>query len=120
MSNKATLGFLARWGLAGLALVAPVLAQTPSQSLDWRRVGNAAIDLDLAGLATGPVERVWFSPAGDRLWVRSSSGKTFVNNDLEGWSVAEATPAPVAEGRSTNLPEAGAQVRNPSRPSPRV
>ena len=60
MSNKATLGALLRVGLAGLALAAPAAAQAP----DWRRVGNSALDLELAGLATGPVDRVWYSPAG--------------------------------------------------------
>ena len=63
MSNKATLGFSLRLGLIGLALAASAAGQAP----DWRRVGNAAIDLDLAGLATGPVNRVWYSAAGDQI-----------------------------------------------------
>jgi len=51
MSNKATLGV----GLVAIALATATVAQTP----DWRRVGNAAMDLDLAGLAAGPIDRVW-------------------------------------------------------------
>ncbi|HSP69983.1 MAG TPA: hypothetical protein VLN48_19810 [Bryobacteraceae bacterium] len=118
MSNKATLGALLRLGLAGLALAAPAAAQAP----DWRRVGNSALDLELAGLATGPVDRVWYSPGGDQIWIRSVSGKTFVTNDLDHWVAAPAgSPAPPApEGSTITVPENGAQVRNPAGASPRV
>ena len=51
-------------------------------------MGNAAIDLDLAGLATGPVDRVWYSPAGDQLRIRTSSGKVFETNDFDRWAAA--------------------------------
>ncbi|MCU1337005.1 MAG: hypothetical protein JWO19_2586 [Bryobacterales bacterium] len=117
MSNKATPGLI----LIGLALATSAVGQAP----DWRRVGNAAIDLELAGLATGPVDRVWFSPAGDRLLIRvtrASAIKTFETNDFDQWSAASAnTIAPaIPEGRSINLPENGAQVRNPAGLTPRV
>jgi len=118
MSNKATLGF----GLAVLALATPGRAQTP----EWRRVGNAAMELQLAGLATGPVDRVWYSTAGDQLFIRAGSGngsgKLFESNDFDKWSAAPADTVvpPVPEGRSISLPEEGAQVRNPAGSSPRV
>ena len=114
MSNKATLGL----GLIALALAASATAQTP----DWRRVGNAAIDLDLAGLATGPVERVWYAPAGDQLLIRTFSGKTFETSDFDTWiaAPADALAPPAPEGRALSLPESGAEVRNPATPSPRV
>jgi uncharacterized protein (TIGR03437 family) len=114
MSNKATL----RLWLAVFALAASAAGQTP----DWRRVGNAAMDLELAGLATGPVDRVWYSPAGDQLLLRAWSGKLFETNDFDRWTAAPADTAipPVPEGRSITLPEDGAQVRNPSGSSPRV
>ena len=44
MSNKATLGL----GLVVFALASTAEAQAPV----WRRVGNAVMDLQLAGLAT--------------------------------------------------------------------
>jgi len=50
MSNKATLGA----GLVAIALASAAVGQTS----EWRRVGNAAMDLELAGLATGPVDHV--------------------------------------------------------------
>jgi hypothetical protein len=62
MGNNATLRPLVLAGLAGLVLAASAAAQAP----DWRRVGNSALDLELAGLATGPVDRVWYSPAATR------------------------------------------------------
>ena len=80
------------------------------------------MDLQLAGLATGPVDRVWYSPAGDQLFIRTSSGKVFESNDFDQWAEAPAdtvVPA-VPEGRSIALPEQGAQVRNPAGSSPRV
>ena len=114
MSRKATLGL----GLLSLALAASVAAQSP----DWRRVGNAAMDLDLTGLATGPVDRVWYSSGGDRIWALTASGKTFETNDFDRWTAAAAdlTVPAIPPGRSIVLPEAGAQVRNPVSPSPRV
>src|SRR5580704_1074143 len=118
MSNKATPGPISRMVLIGLVLAGSGVAQVP----EWRRVGNAAIDLQLAGLATGPVDRAWYSPAGDRIWIQTSSGKTFETNDFDRWTLVPAdTPAPpLPEGRSIALPEDNAQVRNPAGPSPRV
>jgi uncharacterized protein (TIGR03437 family) len=121
MSNKATL----RLGLA-LVLAASAAGPVKGQAPDWRRVGNAAMDLQLAGLATGPVDRVWYSPAGDQLLIQASSngssGKLFESNDFDRWAAAPADTVvpPVPEGRSLTLPEDGAPVRNPAGSSPRV
>jgi uncharacterized protein (TIGR03437 family) len=80
------------------------------------------MDLELAGLATGPVDRVWYSPVADQLLIRTPVGKIFETNDFDRWIAAPADTAapPVPEGRSITLPEDGAQVRNPAGPSPRV
>jgi len=118
MGNNATLRPLLRLGLAGLVLAASVAAQAP----DWRRVGNSALDLDLAGLATGPVDRVWYSPGGDQIWIHSTSGKIFVTNDLDHWVAAapgSLTPL-VSEGSTLAIPENGAHIRNPASASSRV
>jgi hypothetical protein len=118
MSNKATLGL----GLASMVFAAFAAGPARGQALDWRRVGNAAMDLELAGLATGPVDRVWYSPVADQLLIRTPVGKIFETNDFDRWIAAPADTAapPVPEGRSITLPEDGAQVRNPAGPSPRV
>src|SRR6266853_3566922 len=112
MGNNATLRPLLRVSLAGLVLAASAVAQAP----DWRRVGNSALDLELAGLATGPVDRVWYSANGDQIWIHTSSGKIFVTNDLDHWVAAapgSLTP-PAPDGRTIAIPENGAQVRNPA------
>ncbi len=119
MSNKATPGSTLGLILTGLALAVSAVAQTP----DWRPVGNAAIDLELAGLATGPVDRVWYSPAGDQLWIRASSGKIFETSDFDRWTAVppeNVVVPPAPGGRSIGFPENGAQIRNPVDPSPRV
>jgi len=118
MSNKATLGLR----LATLVLAASAAGPVSGQAPDWRRVGNAAMDLQLAGLATGPVDRVWYTPAGDQLLSHTLSGKTFVTIDFDRWAAAPADTLvpPVPEARPFTLPEEAAQVRNPVGSSPRV
>lgn len=123
MGSKATLGL----GFLALALAASAQGQSGvqaniQQTPGWRRVGNAAMDLDLAGLATGPVDRVWYSSGGDQILIRCWSGKVLVTNDFDRWSAAlpETLIPPVPEGRSVTLPEIGAQIRSPAAGSPRV
>jgi uncharacterized protein (TIGR03437 family) len=74
----------------------------------------------LAGLASGPVTRVWFGDDGATVLVRIPSAqdatgtppKVFATSDLETWqpSTAVAPPAPVS-ATAANLPESGAQTR---------
>ena len=50
-----------------LALLASVLcvSSSPAQTvLEWRRIGNSAVEMALPSVATGPVDRVWFSAGG--------------------------------------------------------
>lgn len=83
----------------------------------WRRIGNALIDRSLAGFATGPVERVWYSPDGSELSIRTSSGRAFSTHDFETWQAASApSPAPVSRAGALTLPENGAVTRS-SRPN---
>lgn len=79
----------------------------------WRHIGNAAIDRSLAGLATGPVNRVWYSADGSRLWIRTASGHVFGTTDFETWRPAsDATPEPAARSAAAlRLPENGARAR---------
>src|SRR5690349_8925437 len=71
-------------------------AQTPS--LDWRHIGNSAIELALPSVATGPVSRVWYSADGSVLYARTESGKVFETNDFEQWRrVTDSGIVPPAE-----------------------
>ena len=87
----------------------------------WRQIGNTLIDRSLAGLATGPVDRVWYSPDGSQLLIRTASGKIFATSDFETWRPASGTPpaspSPPISGR---LPEADAQTRIARLGSPRL
>jgi uncharacterized protein (TIGR03437 family) len=86
---------------------------------DWRRIGNAAVDAGLAGLASGPVERVWYS-ADARLLIRTASGRVFETADLDRWLPASAVP-PAPIGRPLERsPEAAAIGKAPAGQSPRV
>ena len=100
------------------AQVAGTFAQPASQPIpDWYHVGNALVDLSLAGLATGPVERVWYSADGGTLYAAASSGstakKTFETSDFEKWSASQAAAPAIADlsADATNLPEFGARLK---------
>ena len=109
MGNKATVPVLA----AGLVLAATGVGQAVPE---WRHIGNSAIDLGLAGPASGSVNRAWYSPDGARLLIRTSSGKLFQTNDFETWLTAPAdTPVPpILVTQPSNFPEPGAQFRRAS------
>jgi uncharacterized protein (TIGR03437 family) len=88
-------------------------AATAAIKGDWRKIGNTVIDRSLAGLATGPVDRVWYSADGSQLLARTSSGRVFATSDFETWQVASASPpaVPVTRSGAATLPETGALVR---------
>jgi uncharacterized protein (TIGR03437 family) len=127
MCRRATIRLIA----ATLLLAAPgwyAWAQlTPGQSvgqsigLDWRHIGNAAIDLPLPSVATGPVDRVWYSSDGSVLYVRTQSGRIFETTNFDQWQRVLDTKVvpPSRENPATSsLPEprlkAAAQVAGSS------
>ena len=64
---------------------------------DWRHIGNSAIDIGLAGVATGPIDRVWYSEDGSTLFVRTrSGGGIFSTEDFETWKAARTAKVPDA------------------------
>jgi uncharacterized protein (TIGR03437 family) len=87
--------------IAAVALGAPLTAQT-SSLLDWRRVGGTAVDLSLASLAGGPIDRVWYSADGSRLYARTPAGRVWQTDDFETWK-----PGP----QGVDVPELSASVR---------
>jgi uncharacterized protein (TIGR03437 family) len=74
-------------------------------------LGNSAIDLSLAGLATGPVSRVWYSPAGDSLFIQTQSGKVFESKDFETWKSSNAVAPEAVNASMARTPENGAKLR---------
>ncbi len=94
----------------------PGFSQT---SPEWRKVGSAAVDLQLAGPATGPVEQVWFTSGGGVLYARTTSGMVFETADYETWTPAADPLEPPAARPATaaRLPEASARIlASPSSP----
>ena len=72
-----------------LALSAPVFGQLRP---DWRHVGNSAVELGLADLATGPVDRVWYSANGTSLRIRTGLGRNFETADFDTWQALPWMP----------------------------
>ncbi len=89
------------------------LASASYAPAQWRRLGNAALDLQLSGLATGPMDRVQFRSGDARLFARAGAGQWYSTGDFETWSVerseppASAPPPPIPD----RLPEPDAALR---------
>ena len=111
MYRNATVRILIATVLTGLR----VLAQ-PAATSDWRRVGNSAIDLSLAGLATGPADRVWYSASGSLL-IHTVAGQVFETSDFETWRASAAAVPPDTPPRvpPATLPDPAARVRDGSK-----
>lgn len=104
-----------RLALAGLALLLPVAVLSAQEGagarLDWRQFGNLSITGPaVAGLASGPVNRVWYSATGDRLAVLTAAGQTWETTDFESWKSAALAPPVRAVAEASSLPEPGAHV----------
>lgn len=106
--------------LALVSSCAVVLGQS-SGIPEWRKLGNSSVDLMLASAATGPVENVWFSTDGSRLFARTRSGKTFETADFENWTPVPfglQPPAPSGVFQAVErVPASDVQLRqHPSNP----
>jgi uncharacterized protein (TIGR03437 family) len=119
MCRRATSRFLTSGALVGAFILS---AQAQPVSLDWRHIGNAAIELSMPSVATGPVGRVWYSDDGSLLYARTVSGRIFVTTDFEQWKLAQdqSIIPPVSPSPETmTLPESGMKVRRQSTGSTR-
>ncbi len=106
--------------LLGLVACLGVLpAQTAPARADWRHIGNSAVDAALASPAAGPVDRVWYSGDGSRLYVRTGSGRVFETSDYEKWQPSTAVPPPAKpDDAGRPLPDGSAALRrNPADPA---
>lgn len=73
------------------------------------------MEVALASVATGPVERVWYSEEGGRVYALLGSGKLFTTEDFENWREVirdEVTPPRAAPVAAAATPEPGALVRS--------
>ena len=99
---------------AVLALALVAISTTQAQPRpQWRKVGSAAVELELAAPATGPVSQVWFSADGSQLYARTPAGRIFTTVDYENWSAVELAPQPPPSNASMSvprLPDASAHV----------
>ena len=109
MCRRATIRALAAASLLPI-LGWPALAQ--SAAVDWRHIGNAAIELALPSLATGAVNRVWYSPDGSTLYAQTASKRIFQTSDFESWQASDPGIAPPARENpaAARLPEAGLRL----------
>lgn len=108
-----------RYLAALLVMLAAAHAQTEGPAAaglrpDWRRIGSPVYEAGLASAAGGPVDRVWFSDSGERLFARGISGRVFEGTSSGEWKLAAAqAPAAAASGQYAGpLPEPGAVVRS--------
>ena len=98
--------------LPGVLMTLAGIVCASAQTTEWRHIGNAAIDLGLASVSTGPVARVWYAPTGDRLFAATASGRTYSTSDFEQWQpAADVTAPPQSQASAPALPEPGARVR---------
>ncbi len=107
MYRNATATHLAATVLAALGIFAhEAMAQT-----SWRPVGNWSIDRSLAGLATGPVNRVWYSDSGS-VSIQTASGRVFETANLDTWIASNASVPPEPAATPADPPESGAKIRS--------
>src|SRR3984957_897951 len=106
-------------GLAALPLtVSAQVASGPpvaSTAAGWRHIGNSAVELALPSLATGPVDRVWYSRDGSSLYARTASGRIFQTSDFEQWRLVtdpKVSPPAEEEPAAASAPEANFKVAN--------
>jgi len=90
-------------------------AKAQPVSLDWRHIGNSAIELSMPSVTTGPVSRVWYSEDGSALYAQTVSGRTFATEDFEQWKQVQdrsLTPPAPATPEAVTIPEAEAKLRS--------
>src|SRR5260221_3790492 len=92
-------------------LLVALFACALCQGEEWSRLANSAIDFSLAGLASGPAERVWYAPSGDTLYLRTPTGKTFETKDFESWKPTSVQPPTQPDLTLARLPESTARIR---------
>jgi len=84
--------------------------------VEWRRLGNASMEIGLASPATGPVLAVWYSADGSRLYARTRPNRVFETIDFENWTAVQGVIEPsvgtadVPPPAGDRMPESGAKL----------
>src|SRR5579863_1291672 len=123
MCRRATIRILAPAGLLLAVVAAPAQNLAQTLGIDWRHIGNSAMELGLPSVATGPVARVWYSADGSVLFARTSEGHTFQTSDFEQWQPvtdARIVPPALFTPASATLPEAGLKLSAQASSSGRI
>jgi uncharacterized protein (TIGR03437 family) len=69
----------------------------------------------MPSVATGPVDRVWYSEDGSLLYARTFSGRIFVTADFEQWKRVQdqsVTPPAIVNPEAVTVPEAALKLRS--------
>ena len=105
-------GTITDWRFLLLLGLAAGIVAAQSAPVEWRRVGNPAMEVGLASPAGGPAQAVWYSPDGSSLFVRTGSGRVLVTTDFENWVPVQgaAEPADAPPPGVERLPEPGARL----------
>jgi len=91
MCKRATVPIL----IATVLLAGLGQAQAPPPSSNWRHIGNWVVEKSLAGPASGPVARVWYSQDGATLFLQTGAGRFYQTADRENWRPSIAAPPPM-------------------------
>jgi uncharacterized protein (TIGR03437 family) len=89
--------------------------------MEWRRAGNLSLDrsatMGLAGMASGPVTKVWYSPEGGSIYASGFNGRVFETSDLEQWTLRPNTIPPTESPSdfARSRPETAAKIRRGAR-----
>jgi len=100
--------------LAGSVFAQAPAVQSGETTLEWRRIGNAAMDLSLPSFATGSIRRVWYSNDGGSLLAELRNGQIWETQDFETWKVSSAQTAPTRISVTRPGPEPNARVEQAS------
>ena len=100
-------------GALVLLAALPGLLSAQTGGVEWRHIGNTLMDSGLAGLSTGPVDRVWYAPDGSRLIAVTRSGRAFQTDDFEQWKPLSPVPLPPVEIKvpASAVPDPSAKLR---------
>jgi uncharacterized protein (TIGR03437 family) len=104
--------------VAGLTIL-PWYGWAQGNGIGWRHIGNSAMELALPSVATGPVDRVWYSADGSTLFARTSSGRVFETGDFEQWRLvtdAKATPPATEDPTAAAIPETNFKLASQGAP----
>ncbi len=66
--------------------------------MSWKKIAGTAVAEGLAGPATGPVQTVWYSGAGNLLLAQTASNRVFETSDFQHWRLNTTEVAPPQSG----------------------